>query len=68
MGEAILRGLFGVEVSLDGVTLQPRLGSREGSVRVYQPSTDRYAAICVPRRADDDRDGLWHECRGRAYR
>ena len=44
MGEAILRGLFGVEVSLDGVTLQPRLGWREGSVRVYQPSTDRYAA------------------------
>lgn len=44
VGEAIVRGLFGVDLSLDALTLQSRLGLRNGNIRVYQASTDRYAA------------------------
>jgi hypothetical protein len=44
VGESIVAGLFGVSVDKDGVELRPRLGEQEGFVRVYQPSTDRYAA------------------------
>jgi len=44
MGSAIIEGFFGVELSGQGLTLQPRLGLNDGYIRVYQPATDRYAA------------------------
>ncbi len=44
MGSAIIEGFFGIELDADGLTLQPRLGLNDGFIRVYQASTDRYAA------------------------
>jgi len=44
VGEAIVAGLFGVRIDMEGVELQPRLGNWPGFVRVYQPATGHYAA------------------------
>lgn len=44
VGEAVVAGLFGVTIDRGGVELRPRLGDEEGFIRVFQPSTDRYAA------------------------
>ena len=44
MGSAIIEGFFGVALTGQGLTLQPRLGLNDAYVRVYQPTTDRYAA------------------------
>jgi hypothetical protein len=44
MGSAIIEGFFGVELTGQGLTLQPRLGLNDGYIRVYQAATDRYAA------------------------
>ena len=44
MGNAIINGLFGVDLAGHGLSLQPRLGLNDGHIRVYQPATDRYAA------------------------
>lgn len=44
VGEAVIAGLFGVSINLDGVELRPRLGDWPGFIRVYQPATGRYAA------------------------
>lgn len=44
MGSAIIEGFFGVTLAGNGLTLQPRLGLNDGYVRVYQATTDRYAA------------------------
>ncbi|MCQ3978356.1 MAG: hypothetical protein DPW09_33435 [Anaerolineae bacterium] len=44
MGSAIIEGFFGVELNGKGLTLQPRLGLNDGFIRVYQATTDRYAA------------------------
>jgi hypothetical protein len=52
MGSAIIEGFFGVELSGNELTLQPRLGLNDGFIRVYQPLTDRYAAY----RYDWDQD------------
>ncbi|MCX6022579.1 MAG: hypothetical protein NTZ05_12785, partial [Chloroflexi bacterium] len=38
MGDAVVRGLFGIEMNLKGFTLGPRLGAREGSVDVTHPA------------------------------
>jgi hypothetical protein len=42
MGEAILRGLFGVTMGTDGITLRSRLGKHDGQVRAVQPATGLY--------------------------
>ncbi len=44
MGSAIIEGFFGVDLTGQGLTLQPRLGLNDGFIRVYQAATDRYAA------------------------
>jgi hypothetical protein len=44
MGSAIIQGFFGITLDVGGLTLQPRLGLNDGFIRVYQPTTDRYAA------------------------
>ncbi len=44
VGEAILSGLYGVNITRDSVRLEPRLGTHNGDVHVYQPATDLYAA------------------------
>lgn len=44
MGSAIIDGLFGVELTGQGLTVTPRLGLNDGYVRTYQAATDRYAA------------------------
>jgi hypothetical protein len=44
VGQAVVEGLFGVELRGEEVRLTPRLGDRAGMVRVYQPVDDRYAA------------------------
>jgi hypothetical protein len=44
MGSAIIEGFFGVSLTGQGLTLQPRLGLNDGYIRVYQATTDRYAA------------------------
>ncbi len=44
VGEAIIAGLYGVDISRDGVRIEPRLGTHNGEVHVYQPATDRYVA------------------------
>ena len=44
MGSAIIEGLFGVTLTGQGLTLQPRLGLNDGYIRTYQAATDRYAA------------------------
>jgi LysM repeat protein len=44
MGEAIIEGLFGVSINRGGVALEPRLGTRDGSIRAYQPASDTCAA------------------------
>ncbi len=52
MGSAIIEGFFGMNLSGEGLTLQPRLGLNDGFIRVYQSATDRYAAY----RYDWDQD------------
>jgi hypothetical protein len=44
MGQAVVEGLFGVSIVGDEVRLTPRLNDMNGGVRVYEPSTDLYAA------------------------
>jgi hypothetical protein len=44
MGSAIIKGFFGVQLTGEGLSVQPRLGLNDGFIRVYQPTTDRYAA------------------------
>jgi hypothetical protein len=52
VGEAIISGLYGVSISRDGLRLEPRLGTHNGEVHVYQPATDRYAAYRYTYSAD----------------
>jgi len=44
IGEAIVRGLFGVTIEEDRVRLQPRLRKHEGQIRVLQPASGFYAS------------------------
>lgn len=44
VGQAIVEGLFGVEMVGREVRLAPRLDDLSGGVRVYQPATDIYVA------------------------
>jgi hypothetical protein len=44
VGEAIVRGLFGITIDGDGVILEPRLGKHDGQVQVLQPATGVYAS------------------------
>lgn len=44
VGEAVIAGLYGVNMTRDGLRLEPRLGAHNGEIRVYQPATDRYVA------------------------
>jgi hypothetical protein len=44
MGQAVVEGLFGVSIVGKEVRLSPRLSDLSGGVRVYEPSTDIYAA------------------------
>jgi hypothetical protein len=44
VAEAILRGLFGVTIRTDVVTLRPRLGEHDGQVSVVHQSTGLYAS------------------------
>jgi hypothetical protein len=44
MGEAIVRGLFGVTIEREGVRLQPRLREHEGQIRVLQPASGFYVS------------------------
>ena len=51
MGEAIIAGLFGVELGPEGWALTPRLGSESGGIHAYHPPTG-----CVL--------GYWHTYAG----
>ncbi len=44
VGEAIVRGLFGVTIDQDGVALEPRLSKHDGQIRLVQPATGLYAS------------------------
>jgi hypothetical protein len=44
VGQSIVEGLFGVEIAGRDVRLTPRLEHLAGGIRVYEPSTDLYAA------------------------
>ena len=44
MGQAVVQGLFGVDISGREVRLTPRLHDLDGRIRVYEPATDVYAA------------------------
>jgi len=44
IGQAVIEGLFGVDISGREVRLTPRLSDARGGVRVYEPATDVYAA------------------------
>ena len=44
VGQSIVEGLFGVSMVGPEVRLSPRLDDMTGGVRVYEPSTDMYAA------------------------
>jgi hypothetical protein len=44
VGQSVVEGLFGVQIVGREVRLNPRLGDMNGGVRVYEPSTDLYAA------------------------
>jgi hypothetical protein len=44
VGQSVIEGLFGVDLSGRTVRLAPRLGDRSGGVRVYEPATDVYVA------------------------
>ena len=44
MGQAVVQGLFGVDISGREVRLTPRLHEVDGRIRVYEPATDTYAA------------------------
>ncbi len=44
VGEAIIRGLFGVTIDQDGVAIEPRLSKHDGQIRVIQPATGLYAS------------------------
>jgi hypothetical protein len=45
MGQAVVDGLFGVSVRGKEVRLTPRLDDLAGGIRVYEPSTDVFAAF-----------------------
>jgi hypothetical protein len=44
VGQSIVEGLFGVDISGREVRLTPRLDDMNGKVRVYEPASDVYAA------------------------
>lgn len=44
MAEAVVDGLFGVQIERDGVRLQPRLKKHDGQIRVLQPASGFYAS------------------------
>jgi hypothetical protein len=44
MGQSVVEGLFGVSIVGREVRLTPRLSDLSGGVRVYEPSSDLYAA------------------------
>src|SRR6202158_6326094 len=44
VGQSVVEGLFGVSIVGPEVRLSPRLDDMNGGVRVYEPSTDMYAA------------------------
>jgi hypothetical protein len=44
VGQSVVEGLFGVQIVGREVRLTPRLDDMNGGVRVYEPSTDVYAA------------------------
>ncbi len=44
VGQSVVEGLFGVDLTGRDVRLTPRLGQHSGSVRTYEPATDLYAA------------------------
>ena len=45
MGSAIIESFFGLQLIGSGLTMHPRLGLNDGYIRIYQPATDRYAAM-----------------------
>ncbi len=44
MGQAVIQGLYGVDMVGHEISLTPRLGGTSGGVRVYEPSLDQYVA------------------------
>jgi hypothetical protein len=44
VGQAVVEGLYGVDINGVQVQLTPRLDDMDGGVRVYEPSTDIYVA------------------------
>jgi hypothetical protein len=44
VGQAVIEGLYGVDFAGGEVRITPRLDDMRGGVRVYEPSTDLYAA------------------------
>lgn len=44
MAEAIVRGLYGVKVEAQNVSISPRLGEHNGWIRVYIPASEMFAS------------------------
>ncbi len=44
LGKALFEGLYGITLSPEGLTLEPRLNGRSGAVHVYVPAAGRFAA------------------------
>ncbi len=56
LADAILTGLFGVELSATGAAVDIRLGGHEGGVEVYQPASGR--SMAYRQRLDATRESL----------
>ena len=53
MGEAVVRGLFGISIREDGFRLEPRLGDRSGQISVVQPASGY--GIALEQQVTEDR-------------
>ncbi len=52
VGNAIIEGLFGIDVNSEGFALAPRLGNTNGYIQVHQPSTGY--SVWLRQRASDE--------------
>lgn len=52
VGQAVVEGLFGVDLYGQEVRLAPRLGDRSGRIRLYQPANDLFVAYRYQAEAD----------------
>ncbi|MDD8027795.1 MAG: hypothetical protein PHI34_14935 [Acidobacteriota bacterium] len=44
LARALIEGYYGLDVSADGLRIEPRLGKRRGAIHLFFPAAGRYAA------------------------